>query len=245
MSDVRHTPILGGPAAPGGADSRRRFIKRLGIGGTLVLLPSVVAACDDDDDDQISPSTITLDFGTETDVLNYAFALEQLEAAFYTRVLEDEYSGMTQRERTLLTDIRDHEIAHRELFEAALTGSARKIPADLEFDFGDVAFDSRTAVLATARTFEDLGVGAYNGAGRYLVDTPAFLVLAGKIVSVEARHAAAIRLLIDVGANEQGARTGAFAPDAFDDALTPQTVLAAAAAYLPDGVTIAVTGTTA
>jgi hypothetical protein len=50
-------------------------------------------------------------------------------------------------------------------------------------------------VLTTARTFEDLGVAAYNGAGQ-LLEKGEYLLLAGKIVSVEARHATAIRYLI-------------------------------------------------
>ena len=52
-----------------------------------------------------------------------------------------------------------------------------------------------TYVLTTARTFEDLGVSAYNGAGQLLALSP-FLNHAGKIVSVEARHAATIRNLL-------------------------------------------------
>ena len=46
--------------------------------------------------------------------------------------------------------------------------------------------------------FEDLGVSAYNGAGG-LLDSADYLLLAGKIVSVEARHAALIRDLITPG----------------------------------------------
>jgi hypothetical protein len=43
---------------------------------------------------------------------------------------------------------------------------------------------------------EDNGVAAYNGAGRYITN-PDYLLLAGKIVSVEARHASAARTLIN------------------------------------------------
>ena len=50
-------------------------------------------------------------------------------------------------------------------------------------------------MLTTAKTFEDLGVAAYNGAGQ-LLKKEEYLLLAGKIVSVEARHATAIRYLI-------------------------------------------------
>ena len=65
-------------------------------------------------------------------------------------------------------------------------------------DFSSIDFGSRDSVLATAKAFEDLGVSAYNGAGR-LIETADYLVLAGKIVSVEARHAALIRDLIMMG----------------------------------------------
>ncbi len=65
------------------------------------------------------------------------------------------------------------------------------IPA-LEVDFSSIDFSSRSSVLTTAQTFEDLGVSAYNGAGQ-LLENADYLTLAGKIVSVEARHAAAIR----------------------------------------------------
>jgi hypothetical protein len=99
---------------------------------------------------------------------------------------------MTATETAYLQDIRDHEIAHREFFKNVLGNNA--IPA-LEVDFSGINFGSRDSVLATARAFEDLGVSAYNGAGRLLTSATNLLV-AGKIVSVEARHAALIRDLI-------------------------------------------------
>lgn len=49
----------------------------------------------------------------DVNVLNYAYALEQLEAAFYTQAAMTPYSGITDAERKILTDIRDHEIVHR------------------------------------------------------------------------------------------------------------------------------------
>ena len=105
------------------------------------------------------------------------------------------FSGITPIELTFLTDIRDHELAHRDFFKAALGDQA--IPA-LEVDFSSINFSDRTSVLSTAKAFEDLGVSAYNGAGN-LIQNPDYLVLAGKIVSVEARHAALVRDLIENG----------------------------------------------
>ena len=176
---------------------------------------------------QSSDGTIDLGSG-DLGVLNYAYALEQLEAAFYTQVGATPYAGMTRAERDILTDIRDHEIAHREFLKAALGGN--RIP-DLAVNFGAIDFGSREAVLTTARTFEDLGVAAYNGGGA-AISNPDFLLLAGKIVSVEARHAAAIRDLLAPG-------TSAFAGDdvvdpatGLDRALPPSAVLAAAAPFI-------------
>lgn len=126
-------------------------------------------------------------------VMNYAFALEQLEAEFYTLVAKSFYAGISSRERGILTDIRDHEIAHADFFRAAL-GSAG-IPK-LQFNWQSVNFADRMSVLTTARTFEDTGVSAYNGAGQLLVD-PKHLAAAGTIVSVEGRHAAILHDLLD------------------------------------------------
>lgn len=129
---------------------------------------------------------------SDVGVLNYAYALEQLEAAFYIQVLMTPYAGMNGFERSVLTDIRDHEIVHRELFKAAL-GNAR-IP-DLTPNFSSINFGDRSNVLTIARTFEAVGVSAYNGAGKRLKN-PDYLTLAGKIVSNEARHTAIISELI-------------------------------------------------
>lgn len=220
-----------------GLRSRRDFLRVAGLGAAAVA----VAACGDAGAITAPPATgpartatvsgnnITLDFSTDVDVLNYAYALEQLEAAFYTQVVANGAfsSTFSANERIILTDLRDHEIAHREFFAAALGSAA--IPG-LTPDFSGVDFANRTSVLQTARTFEDLGVGAYNGAGRYLRNGD-FLVVAGKIVSVEARHAAAIRSVLEP-------RTGAFAPNAFDPALAPSAVLSAADPFIVENITV-------
>ncbi len=135
-------------------------------------------------------------------VLNFAYALEQLEATFYTKVTSSFYSGASSRERSVLSDIHAHEVAHREFFKRTLGASA--IP-DLEFNFSSVNFHDRQSVLTTARTFEDTGVAAYNGAGQLLRD-PNHLLAAGRIVSVEARHAATLRDIL-------APRSAAFAGD--------------------------------
>jgi hypothetical protein len=171
--------------------SRRRFLLFAGASAGVMAL---AASCNKDDDDNNMDAGVDLgkdDIG----ILNYAYALEQLEAAFYTQVILTPFAGMTDGEKSLLSDIRDHEIAHREFFKNALAANA--IPG-LEVNFSSIDFTKRDSVLSTAKAFEDLGVSAYNGAGK-LIKLPDYLVLAGKIVSVEARHAAYIRDLISNG----------------------------------------------
>lgn len=167
--------------------SRRRLLKWSGAAAATIaisgaLLPNFGIS-----------SALAADLGEgDVGVLNYAYALEQLEAAFYSQVIKTPYEGITADETALLTDIRDHEIEHRDFLKKALAEGA--IP-DLEVDFSAVDFTKRDSVLGTAKVFEDLGVSAYNGAGK-LIKNVDYLAAAGSIVSVEARHAAAIRDLL-------------------------------------------------
>ena len=124
-------------------------------------------------------------------VLNYAYLLEQLEAKFYMMVTSNFFSGIGNYNKMRFMQIRDHEIAHREFFKNALAG--QRIP-EIEFDFSMIDFSSRDSVVAYSKTFEDTGVAEYNGAGKYLKN-PDYLLVAGKIVSVEARHASFLRSL--------------------------------------------------
>lgn len=178
---------------------RRNFLKYLGMGSAFVTAATIAAGCHkDDDDNNMGGSGVSLGSG-DVAVLNYAYALEQLEAAFYTQVVLTPYAGISDTELDFFKDIRNHEIGHREFFKAALSTNAI---AGLEVDFSSIDFTKRASVLATAKAFEDLGVSAYNGAGQYISSSATGLVylgLAGKIVSVEARHAAYIRDLIEPG----------------------------------------------
>lgn len=140
--------------------------------------------------------------GNDFGVLTYAYALEQLEADFYTKVVNASgfSSTFNDIEKEVLTDLYHHEVIHREFFKTALTSGLpnpkHQLLPDLSFTYGDLNFNNRDQVLATAKALEDTGVAAYNGAGR-LLSNPDYLLLAGKIVSVEARHASAIRSLIN------------------------------------------------
>lgn len=198
--------------------SRRRFFGLAGgLAGLGVL--ATIDSCKKSSDDGINLGSGDLG------ILNYAYALEQLEAAFYTQVVMSPYSGITAQETAYLQDIRDHEIAHREFFKVALGANAIQ---GLTPDFSKVTFSDRTSVLSTAKAFEDLGVSAYNGAGQ-LISSPDYLTLAGKIVSVEARHAALIRDLISEGSFADGTVVNSMG---LDTSRSPKEVLAIAGTYI-------------
>ena len=198
--------------------ARRRFLTNT---AGLITAASVIGACNRYDDDNSGIDLGTGDIG----ILNYAYAWEQLEAAFYTQVIMSPFTSITDAEKSLLTDIRDHEIAHREFFKNALGSKA--IPA-LEVNFMAINFSSRDSVLGTAKAFEDLGVSAYNGIGK-LITSPDYLLLTRKIVSVEARHATLIR---DLTSNGIFADSTTVDANGLDMAKAPKEVLATAAAYL-------------
>ncbi|WP_026451751.1 ferritin-like domain-containing protein [Aequorivita capsosiphonis] len=223
-------------------NGRRRFLKLSGaaVVGSGILL---MAGCSDDDDAPLPPNGI-FDLGTgDLGVLNYAYALEQLEADFYTRVVNNANfrSAFSENEQEVMTDLYYHEVIHRDFFKTAIGAAVGNdeslmLPI-LEFDYAGLDFSNRDTVLATSQSLEDTGVRAYNGAGKLLSD-PGYLLIAGKIVSVEARHASAIRNIIATGTID-GSSSSAFAGDDVIDPVTglgqafpPKEIIAAAGGFI-------------
>lgn len=240
MPDARNS---GGGGLDGSTrtSGRRDFLRMAALGGAGVAIPTILAACDSSFSTGLGAGTgvnagVTLDFSNDFGVLNYAYALEQLEADFYTKVVASPYTGISADEMTLLTAIRDHEQIHRDFLGVAL--AANKIP-NLTTRYPGVDFTSRASVLGTAKVFEDLGVAAYNGAGQILKDG-GYLLIAGKIVSVEARHASAIRDVLAGSAGPDFAGDDVVDANGLDRALSPATVLNSsnAGAFIATSVTI-------
>lgn len=219
---------------------RRSFF--MYAGATAGATALVMAGCSKDKDNTptlpagnstTSSGAISLGSG-DVGVLNYAYALEQLEADFYTRVsaLANGSTLLGAPAFAYFQQVAKHEQIHRDFFKAALTRDASgQVLRGLTPKYPAGTFDTSASILATAKAFEDLGVAAYNGAGK-LIKTAAYLVIAGQIVSVEARHAAYIRDLIS---------NGSFAADdivnattGLDDQKTPAAVLAIAQTFITE-----------
>jgi len=222
---------------------RRSFLKLSGLAlaGTGLLL----TGCSDDDnnnnnngnDNDQRPGVRDGVFdlgGGDLGILTYAYALEQLEADFYTKVVNHSAFNATfsnPEEREVLIDLYKHEVIHREFFRTAISGAlqgdaATRLLPDLNFNYGNLNFANRNTVLATAKALEDTGVAAYNGAGRYLSDVN-YLLIAGKIVSVEARHASAIRDLINPGSKDFAGNDVVTTDTGLDAAKKPSEIIAA------------------
>ena len=218
---------------PKSFNNRRQFLK---LGGLAAAGTGLLMACSNDDDQNMMPPPEggIFDLGEgDLGVLNYAYALEQLEADFYTKVVNSFYANITDEERQVLTDLYYHEVNHRDFFNAAISaaveGNTDLMLPTLEFDYGDLDFSNRAQVLGTAKVLEDTGVAAYNGAGR-LISNPDYLLIAGKIVSVEARHASAIRTLINPNSADFAGDDVVTVDTGLDAALDPSDILAAVSA---------------
>ncbi len=171
--------------------SRRRFV---GIAGALAGAGLIAGAtgCTKEEEDP----GLNLGAG-DTGRLNTFFTLKQLSADFYTRVAANaasgQFGGLSALEREYFQSIRNHEIAHRELLKNLLQGGERE---ELEFDYSSIDFAKRTSLIDTAIMLEDLSVGMFNGLGHAFSTTTSgsdYFLVAAKMASVDARHAATVR----------------------------------------------------
>lgn len=124
-------------------------------------------------------------------ILQFALALEYLQAAFYSEAerVGALRGGLAEQARV----VGSHERAHVKALQGQLGRAAGRPP---HFNFHGVT-DSPASFRSTAVAFEDLAVGAYK---EQLPNIQAdhYLAAAVSIHSVEARHAAWIRRLAGI-----------------------------------------------
>jgi rubrerythrin len=154
--------------------------------------------------------------GSDVDIVNFALTLEYLESTFYEEAKKR--AGAKGELAKLIEMLAMDEKQHVEALAGTVKKLGAKPVAEPKFNF---EYDDTAGFLKLAQTFEDTGVGAYNGAGP-LIKEKAILEAAGSIVQVEARHAAAIRL-------QNGEEP---APMAFDEPLEEKEVLKAVEPFI-------------
>ncbi len=250
--DDGRTVVVADRAELGAMGTRRGFLRALAAGGSVVLLPAVFAACEDSTGSLVSPEVnqqfasqqaITIPLNDDVGIFNFAFLLEQLDSKFYEAVnaLPNFAQLFSAPEQEVFVDLRGDEVVHREFYRAALSSANALLVPDIQPNFGD-RLASREVILQTAQALEDTGIAAYNGTGKYLKRLPNLLT-AGKIVSMEARHSAAIRDMIDptgdLFANVTNlAALGADEARGLDAAAGAPTVLAMADPFIPQPVNL-------
>ncbi|MGI9113305.1 MAG: ferritin-like domain-containing protein [Gaiellaceae bacterium] len=192
-------------------ETRSAFLKKVGIGvGTVAAGSAFAGAIPSMARGQAIPQS-------DVDILNFALTLEYLEAAFYAtanqnRVLKGELNRFS-------TVVAQHENTHVVFLRRALGAKAVAKP---NFDFKDTVTNP-AKFAATAQVLEDTGVHAYLGQVG-LIKTKSILVAAGRILPVEARHAAWIRDIRFSGGTNPNTTP---APAAFEDGFTKARILAA------------------
>ncbi|MDQ6821475.1 MAG: ferritin-like domain-containing protein [Actinomycetota bacterium] len=180
-------------------DTRIGFLRKAGLaGGAAVGGGAILGGL-------ISPALASAkgapprSFGKgDIGILNFALTLEYLERAFYN---EATAMGKITDPKTavfLAVTTRD-ERAHVAFLKKALGRHAVKRP---KFNFQGIPSD-QAKFQATAYVLENTGVHAYLGqAGN--IKTPAYLLAAASIVTIEARHSGAIGSIIGKSISPNG-----------------------------------------
>lgn len=214
--------------------SRRSLIKWgiFGLGGiALTAMPGVLNA-------QPNSRGKTLTFSAnDVGILNFALLLEELEAAFYAAVVSSD-KVTNSKELEYMQFLGAQEAAHVTFLRSVLANQVMFDTQDLSFNQSGLnkLLSSRDTILNAAVTLEDVGVHAYNGAGPSMTN-PTFLLAAGSIVSVEARHAAGVRSLLGKPVTEPdsdrlvtdanlNANLNPFRGRAYDELYTPKQIVA-------------------
>jgi Ferritin-like domain len=128
--------------------------------------------------------------GGDAEILNFALTLEYLEADFYN--VKGKQVGLSGQAKAYAAQFGAEEAEHVTALTAAIKQLGGTPVQKPRFVFPAT---SETSFLALASVLENTGVGAYNGAAPSL-QSKQVLASAGSIVQIEARHAAAIDLLI-------------------------------------------------
>ncbi len=128
--------------------------------------------------------------GGDVEILNFALTLEYLESDFYN--VKGKEVGLTGAARSYARMFGEQEADHVEALTTTIKALGGKPVAKPMFA---IPASSQSSFLALASTLENTGVSAYNGAAPS-IKSKEVLAAAGSIVQIEARHAAAIDLLI-------------------------------------------------
>ena len=153
-------------------------------------------------------------------ILKYALTLEYLEAEFYEEAVRD--GGLSGPALDAARLLAGHEATHVTALRQTLRSLGARVPAKPSFDFKGT--NKGDKFIPTALVLENTGVRAYLGqAGR--LKSGKLLAAAASIVTIEARHAAAIAVLVNNNAFSDGTDNSITPYGAFDRASSMKRIL--------------------
>ena len=194
-------------------DTRAAFFRKAAVTGGAVgsaaffsgMLPSLA---------QAAPSK-----RQDIAILKYALTLEYLEAEFYERAVSG--GGLSGQALEIAKLLADHEKTHVTALRQTIRSLGSRVPGKPTFDFKDT--NKGDNFIPTAFTLENVGVRAYLGQAPR-IKSRAILAAAASIATIEARHAAAIAVLVNQSPFNAG--TKSITPSgAFDRASSMKTIL--------------------
>src|SRR5919199_6666829 len=174
--------------------SRKAFLRTLGGGAAAASLAFALAACGKKKagGNQIGGAGVgTAAYGQgDAGIVNFALALEYLEADFYKLAIAS--GNLGGRALELAKRFGDEESSH----VTTLEGTARNLggtPAPRPKP--SFTLDNRQTILATMSQLEAIGAAAYLGQADR-IESKQLLAAALSIHTVEARHAAVISMMM-------------------------------------------------
>jgi rubrerythrin len=218
--DIRET-AQEASEAPDSGDTRLSFLKKAGLaGGAVMGGGALLGALGPAGAMAAGKGRPPAKFGKgDVGILNFALTLEYLEAAFYNEATANQKKSSfikNKQTQVFLKTVTADENAHVAYLKKALGTKAVAAP---KVDFGATT-SSEASFVKTAVALENTGVHAYSGQALN-IKTPATVAAALSILTVEARHASVIGLIMK-------ATPANISPDgAFDTPFTANEVLRA------------------
>ena len=250
MHSLEHTPVSEAASTPKAQPSMLAGAGALALAGAGALALGALGA---KPAQAITPVLKFSDIpGTgDVKVLNFALALEDLEAEAYAQAIQRLTTGgnggrdavpgtvitglglsTSQRDVTFIQRFGRVEQQHRDFLRSAITSAGGTPIAPFDYDFG-IPTMTRLQVVTLIYRLEQGGVGAYLG-GIPFFSTKTYLAVAAGILGTEARHTAIIANVLN---NLAGRNTVDVAPlannnNGRDTPVVPDDVLAAVSPFI-------------
>ncbi|MET4074547.1 ferritin-like domain-containing protein [Hymenobacter sp. UYCo722] len=175
---------------------RRNFLRvSAASAATVALVATTGCSTTTPEPILVDPYKLALPAG-DPGLFYYAYVLALALYTTYDKVITSPPSDLTMAERSVISNMRDHQLIYRELLHYYIdpTLQVMLFPTDFAFNTSTLTLTTRAGVLAAVQQLADLAAAAYPVLLPLISPASAYQrALLLKTVSVQARHAATIR----------------------------------------------------